>query len=192
MTVLSPMQLMDYARQAGFSGSGQAIIVAIAQAESGGNTQALNCNNPGGTCDRGVLQINNFFHPDVSDSCAYDPACAFQRAYQISNSGTVFSQWTTYTNGAYQKFLSGLPTGGTAGPSTPTTQTVPQTSSPLTSWISGMGPFFAWISNPLRVAKLIVGVILIGLSIYMLASPGGEAKLTGLMKGVSSNAQPTE
>jgi hypothetical protein len=183
------MQMMDYARQAGFSGTSQAIIVAIAEAESGGNTLIRGRSDPQ---DRGVLQINAFWHGEVSDNCAFDPACSFREAFRISDSGTDFSQWNTFKNGDYKQFLSGLPTGSAAGPSTPTTQTVSQTSSPLASWISGMGPFFAWISNPLRVAKLIVGVILIGLSIYMLASPGGEEKITGLMKGVSSHAQPTE
>lgn len=26
--------------------------------------------------DRGILQISNYYHPEVSDECAFDPACA--------------------------------------------------------------------------------------------------------------------
>jgi hypothetical protein len=103
---LSIQQLTQYAQQAGFSGSGLQNIVAIAMAESGGNPTAQNCNNPGGTCDRGVLQINNCWHPEVSDSCANDPACAFKAAYSISNNGTSFTPWTTFTSGAYKQFLN--------------------------------------------------------------------------------------
>jgi len=105
MTQLSHEQLTSYAQQAGFSGVGLQTIVAIAMAESGGNTQAQNCNNPNGTCDRGVLQINNHFHSEVTDACAYDPACSFKAAFKISNSGINFSPWTTFTSGAYGKFL---------------------------------------------------------------------------------------
>lgn len=106
MAVLSVSQATQYAAQAGFSGNAQNIIVAIAQAESGLNPQAQNCNNPGGTCDRGILQINSYWHSEVSDQCAYDPACAFQAAYRISGNGRNFSPWTTYTSGAYKQYLA--------------------------------------------------------------------------------------
>lgn len=104
--ILSVAQARQYAAQAGFSGIAQDIIVAIAQAESSLNTSAMNCNNPGGSCDRGVLQINSYWHPEVSDQCAFDPACAFQQAFRISKNGTDFSQWVTYQNGSYQKYIS--------------------------------------------------------------------------------------
>jgi hypothetical protein len=103
--ILSIAQARQYAAQAGFTGVAQDIIVAIAQAESSLNTSAMNCNNPGGSCDRGILQINSYWHPEVSDQCAFDPACAFQQAFRISNNGTNFSEWVTYQTGAYQKYL---------------------------------------------------------------------------------------
>lgn len=106
MTQLSRNQLYRYAQQAGFTGFGLDIIVAIAQAESGGNTQATNCNNPGGTCDRGVLQINNYWHSEVNNACAYDPGCAFKQAYRISQNGTNFTPWSTFTNNNYKTFLN--------------------------------------------------------------------------------------
>ena len=126
---LSIQQLTQYAQQAGFSGSGLQNIVAISMAESGGNPTAQNCNNPGGSCDRGVLQINSYWHSEVSNSCANDPACAFQQAFRISGNGTNFSQWTTFQSGAYQQFIgqvqsalgsiagAGSITGGQASPS---------------------------------------------------------------------------
>lgn len=106
MTTWNKKQLEGFATQAGFNGQQAYIITAIALAESGGNDQAKNCNNPGGTCDRGVVQINNYYHKEVSDSCAYDPLCAFQAAYKISGKGQDFSPWTTFQNGAYKKYLS--------------------------------------------------------------------------------------
>src|SRR5260370_35116909 len=93
-------QAVSWAKQAGFTGLGLVIIVAIARAESGLALDAKNCNNPGGSCDRGILQINNHWHPEVSDTCAYDGACSFREAYRISQQGSNFNPWTTYTSGA--------------------------------------------------------------------------------------------
>ena len=87
MTVWNKAQLEGYATQAGFNGQSAYIIVAIALAESGGNDQAGHVNTDG-SIDRGVLQINSRWHPEVSDSCAYTPLCSFQSAYNISNKGT--------------------------------------------------------------------------------------------------------
>ncbi len=96
------------ARSAGFSGLNLVIIVAIARAESGLDPKAVNCNNPGGTCDRGIVQINNYWHPEVSDACAYNIYCAMKAAYAISKNGSDFSPWTTYKNKSYAAYLSSI------------------------------------------------------------------------------------
>lgn len=87
---------------AGFTGPALDIITAIAQAESGLDPLKRGILDPR---DRGILQINSFWHPEVSDQCAFDPACSFRQAYLISDLGTNFSQWTTYKNDAYKEFL---------------------------------------------------------------------------------------
>ena len=106
MTTWSKKQLEAFSTQAGFGSQASYIIVAIALAESGGNDQASHVNTDG-SIDRGVLEINSRWHPEVSDSCAYTPLCSFQSAYNISNKGTDFNPWTTYTTGAYLKYLTG-------------------------------------------------------------------------------------
>jgi hypothetical protein len=103
---LSIQQAISAAQNAGFQGQGLINVVSIAMAESGLDPNAQNCNNPGGSCDRGILQFNSYWHPELSDSCAYDVNCAFQQAYRVSNSGTSFSSWTTFTSNAYSKFAS--------------------------------------------------------------------------------------
>lgn len=115
MSILSPAQARSYAAQAGFSGNGLLTIVAIAQAESSLNTQA-NHTNGDGSVDRGILQINNRWHPEVSNTCAYDPVCAFKAGYKISNGGTNFKPWSTYASGAYLRYMS-TNSGGTEGQS---------------------------------------------------------------------------
>lgn len=114
MATLSVTQARTYASQAGFTGNGLDTIVAIAQAESGLNTLAQG-RNTDGSLDRGILQINSRFHAEVSDSCAYDPGCAFQQGFRISNGGKSFTPWSTYNNGAYLRYLSSSPSKGVGG-----------------------------------------------------------------------------
>lgn len=110
MPILTEQQVRSHASRAGFSGRALDTIVAIARAESGFNTSAQG-RNTDGSIDRGLVQINNRWHPEVSDSCAYDPACSMTQAYRISSRGTNFGTWTTYTSGRYRQYL----TAGTSG-----------------------------------------------------------------------------
>lgn len=101
MTILSPVQITQYAYNAGFRGQALINMVAIAMAESGGNTLANNPNDPfGGSF--GLVQINGaHFHPGgTSLSCAYSPSCAMQYAFMLSGSGHNFQPWGTWTNGS--------------------------------------------------------------------------------------------
>jgi len=50
-------------------------LIRLATCESGLRTDALNTNG-GKSNDRGVFQINDYWHPEVSDECAYDIRCA--------------------------------------------------------------------------------------------------------------------
>lgn len=72
--------------------------IAIVLAESGGKTDARN-HNTDGSIDRGIFQINNKAHPEVSDACADNPACASRAAYKISNGGTNWHPWSTFNQG---------------------------------------------------------------------------------------------
>jgi hypothetical protein len=104
---MATLQLQDaatYARNAGFTGKPLATILAIAQAESSLDTHSINRNSDG-SLDRGILQINNRWHAEVTDNCAFDPACSFAQGYRISQQGTNFNQWATFTEGKYLKFM---------------------------------------------------------------------------------------
>ncbi len=126
------------AAQAGFTGQGLRLAVAVGLAESGGNPTARGPNPPtpgcpAGSLDRGAWQLNNCYHPEVSDACADDLGCAARETYRISAAGSDWSEWTTYTSGAYRAQLpaadqalatlaapsaaTGVPPGyGTGGP----------------------------------------------------------------------------
>lgn len=86
--------------QAGGAPAAAPIAAAIAMAESGGNTAATN-NDSNGTVDRGLWQINSV-HGSQS---TYDVMGNARAAIAISNNGSNWSPWTTYTNGAYQQYL---------------------------------------------------------------------------------------
>ena len=121
---LTPVQLAAYAGSGGFTGGAMATMVAICLAESSGNTLDYNVYRDG-SVDRGVCQINNAYHPEVSDACAYDPGCALKAAYTISNHGTNFGAWTTYTSGAYRQFLT-IANAATSGSANNPAVTSPQ------------------------------------------------------------------
>ncbi len=94
------------AAQAGFTGQGLRLAVAVGLAESGGNPTARGANPPtpgcpAGSTDRGAWQLNTCYHPEVSGACADDLACAARQTYRISAGGGEWREWTTYTSGAY-------------------------------------------------------------------------------------------
>lgn len=101
---------LTLAHNAGFSNP--ITIVAIAYAESGLNDLAQHVVNDipptdsaYNSVDRGIVQINSFWHAEVPDTCAFTAACAFAAAYTISAQGTNYTPWSTYTSGAYKEFL---------------------------------------------------------------------------------------
>jgi len=66
------------------------LVVAVARAESGLNPKAVNVkgNYPPGSRDRGLFQWNDYWHPEISDECAFDIECAtkaFIKAYKQGN-----------------------------------------------------------------------------------------------------------
>lgn len=105
MTYFTPAEIAAIAQQAGFTGQGLEMAVAIAEAESGGYSDAININK-GGSEDRGLWQINNYFHSEISDAAAFNPQEAAAAAYKISGGGASWTQWSTYENGRYKQFLS--------------------------------------------------------------------------------------
>lgn len=101
MTRLTPAQIAAVAAGAGFTGAGLTRAVAVALAESGGDTQAVNVNSDSHRSrDRGLWQINSYWHKEVSDAAAFNPATAAAAAYRISKGGKDWSPWATWTNGA--------------------------------------------------------------------------------------------
>lgn len=108
-TTLTDVQIAQAAVTAGVVGSMNAIATAtaIAIAESGGDPQA---HNPGSATDHedsyGLWQINILAHPNYNKARLYDPNYNAQAMYTISNGGTNWNPWGTYTSGAYKQYMS--------------------------------------------------------------------------------------
>lgn len=112
MAKLSPAQIAEYAHDAGFRGQDLTVAVAVAMAESGGDTRAHNPVPPDDSY--GLWQINMIgslgparrdqFDLD-RDRELFDPEENAKAAWAISGHGDSFRPWTTYTSGAYKQFL---------------------------------------------------------------------------------------
>lgn len=100
MTILSDSQLAGLAQGAGFTGSQIPIMVAIALAESGGDTNAVHTNS-NGTTDEGPWQINSVHHFTGN---LFDPQVNAAAARTVFNSQG-FQAWSTYNSGAYTRYL---------------------------------------------------------------------------------------
>lgn len=101
MSQLTMRQIAGYAAAAGFRGEGLARAVAVAWAESSGRTDARNVNaDSQHSVDRGLWQINSYWHREVSDAAADDPARAAAAAFRISAHGSSWGQWATWPSPA--------------------------------------------------------------------------------------------
>ncbi|SDY98151.1 hypothetical protein SAMN05421504_108111 [Amycolatopsis xylanica] len=112
-THLTDKQIAQYARNAGLRGNGLVISIAVALAESQGWTRAVLINTDCSR-DRGVWQINSYWHSEVSDTQAFNPASAATATYTISSGGSNWTPWVTYNNGAYQQYLARARTAAAA------------------------------------------------------------------------------
>src|SRR5215470_4586234 len=96
------------------------VAVAVALAESGCQYNIYLCNPslaagyyppvscPAGTgsYDRGLWQINSYYHSEVSDACAFQVQCNTAAAFLISSKGRSWSAWTAYNSGAWASYIS--------------------------------------------------------------------------------------
>jgi len=174
---LNVQSLWEIIGQAG----GNVTALAIVLAESGGNTHATHKNSDG-SIDRGLFQINDRAHPDVSDACAFSPPCAASAAKKISNNWTNFHPWSTYNNGAYQRFLEqakkGAPnaTSGAFGTGIGNPTNLPNpldAASAIPNFVNKLGVIFQggfW----LRVAMAFGGLVLIVLAVMAAGKEFGK------------------
>lgn len=69
--------------------------MAVVDSESQRRPDATNTvgNSPPST-DRGLWQLNSYWHAEVSDTCAFDAECSSRSALTISRNGSDYTAWT--------------------------------------------------------------------------------------------------
>lgn len=151
MARLTPGEIQKYAYNAGFRGIDLIIAVAVAMAESGGDTGAYNPETAAGTKQgsgsRGLWQIYGAAHPEFNNDSVYDPAKNAQAAYSVYKAaGGRWTPWSTFNNGSYRTFMSQIPDmaastiNAVSGAAANSVNTVAQTASAAAGNISFLLP----------------------------------------------------
>lgn len=81
------------------------VAAAVAMAESGGNPLAVRLSNV--EASYGLWQVNVRAHSSYNAAELGDPLYNAQAALAIRNAAGGWSPWTTYTTGAYRKYMPG-------------------------------------------------------------------------------------
>lgn len=111
MATLTYAQIEDLWTRNGGNPLAAPVMAAIALAESGGRTDALNTKPPDYSV--GLWQVNYYGSLGPSRTAAYgaptqlaaNPDAQAKAAVAISGNGTNLKPWSTYTSGAYRRFL---------------------------------------------------------------------------------------
>lgn len=160
--------------QAGGNSAVAPVAAAIALAESGGNPTAHNAKPPDDSY--GLWQINMLGslgparrqqYGITSNTQLYDPLTNARAAVKISSGGSSFRAWSTYTNGAYQKYVSGNvpPNLGAGGAGSPDATTASFESSVMTD----VYQLFNVVANSVVfLGALLGGAVLLAAGFYML------------------------
>lgn len=100
--VRTQAQLAQLWESVGGNPASSLIASAVAMAESGGHSAAVNHDSDGST-DRGYWQINSVHGAEST----FDPVGNAEAAVSVSGNGSSWTPWTTYNNGAYLAFMNG-------------------------------------------------------------------------------------
>lgn len=189
MTNLSDAQIAGAAKAAGFSGSNLAKAVAIALAESSGNPNAHNAVPPDNSY--GLWQINMLGSMGParrkqfglkSNNDLFNPTTNAKAAYAIAGGGKNFGPWSTYTSGAYLRYMSrankaaGNPDSSVPGASGGSG--VEQAGlSDVLDWPGEIMDFFEFISDPntwLRAGMILGGAVLVGVALFQISGQASQ------------------
>src|SRR5258705_3437861 len=133
MPVISDGAIASAARGPGLNATDTAIAVAVAIAESGGNTTDHNVVPPDNSY--GLWQINMLggMGPErrkqfglTNNDELYDPNVNAKAMAAISHGGTNWQAWSTYTRGTYRAYMArGMKAAGSSSGTPGTIETLP-------------------------------------------------------------------
>lgn len=182
---LTPAEIAGAAALGGFRiGDELTNAVAIALAESGGNTNALNEKPP--DLSYGLWQINMYGDKGPArrkqfnikdDRQLFDPSFNAMIAKKIRD-GQGWEAWSTFKNGAYLKYMDQAKSANSHGvlPTNPDGTPVIQGGfaggDPISNFLKSLGPFV------LRLSGFIGGgaLVIIGIVLYVVKTQGSTVK----------------
>jgi hypothetical protein len=201
---MTQSEIYSLAKAAGLNDSRAKVAAAIAMAESGGDPNAHNSKPPDNSY--GLWQVNMIgtlgparrksLHLSSNDDL-FNPATNAKAMKSISSAGGNFNPWSTYTSGAYRKYLtndvtdegsghwySGIPIVGGA---------IDSAEASARAAAEGIGyveKTAAWLSNAenwIRIAYVAGGatIVVVGLVMIVTSSNAGRAG----MKAASTAAK---
>lgn len=187
MPTLTRDQIAGHASAAGFTGEDVKIAVAVALAESGGDTRAHNAVPPDNSY--GLWQINMLgaMGPErrkrfglKSNEDLFDPAANARAAYGIWKQQGWSRGWTTYSSGKYKQFL-GSESGGTGTGESSEPDSGTDSGDGITGAVNAFGSTvfkgFANIAGILvAIALLVIGVVLLSRNQIAGLLPAGKVK----------------
>lgn len=185
MPTLSDAQIAAALKQGGFPADQIGIGVAVALAESGGRTDALNTANRNGTWDAGLMQVNSIH--GYSQQYLFNVQNNVAAALKIyKEAGNKWTPWATYNSGRYRIYLArGNAAAGKPAAALPNTGNPDDTinRNPVDS---GDGIFDAIFSATTwkRIGLFLLGGILMLFGLYQMTGVGGLIIKTA--KGVVS------
>jgi Lysozyme like domain len=210
MTEISPTDMVQLARGAGFSGDDIGIAVTIAHYESGFRSDASHTNGDG-SVDKGLWQINARANADIIAKFGdpFDPARNAAMAYAVYKRQG-WGAWSVYRNRAsYSDWGTLLGTYKMAATRVPGRITIdggkenaPGITSPGDSIVKPIGDA---ISGPLQAVQefgnkalgflnigvgVLVGLVLLSLGVILLARGFAGKVVAGTIKDVAKTAAP--
>jgi hypothetical protein len=172
MTTYSYAQMEGLWVQAGGSKALAPVMAAIAEAESGGNPDAR---NPSGAT--GLWQILGAVYPRDAQALTDPQVNAHEAVAKYKTQG--LGAWTTYTSGAYRKYLKGNVPPGTApgSPHAPNLFNGFGWPGDIIGFFTTAGQVVDWLVQPSHWVRIICGALGIGAvggGIWLMSHAGGD------------------
>lgn len=207
MAHLTYEQLRAYAQSAGAAQPDIAAAIALAETDGTGETTSHNPIPPDNSYGPWQINMLGSMGPArrkalgiSSNTQLFDPAINARAMVMISNGGTHWTDWSTYTDGKYKKYLKGggvtqASTSGLGDGTTPLVDGVKSVVGGVTDGLSGITDVAKtvldagnWLSNPrnwVRIAYVVLGggIALVGLNVMLQSNVLG--KVAGAMGGDS-------
>lgn len=177
MAVIPDIKIAEVAQRAGFKGNDLTIAVAVALAESGGDTTAV---NPAGLKDHGLWQINGVHKTLLASGDWRDPYANARMAKAVWD-GQGWRGWTVYKSGAYFAYMprARKVTNNGKGVVFTATNDNPLVPNEIEDPVEAIGTAFAYLTdggNWARVGLYLGGLVLILFGLTELIGGPGTTK----------------